>query len=154
MPHWGPLLWRLLHVIAEKLGTQKPELLATDEARELVYLLRGVETIMPCEKCRKHYHDYRLKNPFEELSKKRGQALKNSTREWLYLLHEAVNKRNNIESGISLDTIETMYKDIKIQEAWVPLNKVLTTSVSSGLILSENLKSFRRHFGLLVAAIA
>lgn len=154
MPHWGPLLWTLLHALAEKLGTQKPEILATDEAREIVFILRGVELIMPCEKCRRHYHEYRVKNPFEEFSKKRGQVLRKGVREWLYRLHEAVNQRNGVESNVLLENLESMYKPVKIQDAWAALHKVLVESVRSGLVLGENVKSFARHLGLLVTAIA
>jgi hypothetical protein len=154
MPHWGTLLWTLLHAVAEKLGTQKPEILATDEAREIVFILRGVELIMPCEKCRRHYHDYRLKNPFEEFARRRGQGLRKAVREWLYALHETVNQRNGTESHVVLDNLESMYKPVKIQEAWAALHKVLVESVASGLVLSENVKSFGRHLALLVTAIA
>ena len=140
MSHWGPLLWKLLHGLAEKLGTQKPDILAADEAREIVFILRGIEVIMPCEKCRRHYHEYRVKNPYDLFMQRRGLGLKRGVREWLYNLHEMVNKRNGVESRLLLEDLEPMYKDVKIQDAWAPLNKVLMTSVSSGLIISENLK--------------
>lgn len=153
MSHWGPLLWKLLHGLAEKLGTQKPDILAADEAREIVFILRGIEVIMPCEKCRRHYHEYRVKNPYDLFMQRRGLGLKRGVREWLYNLHEMVNKRNGVESRLLLEDLEPMYKDVKIQDAWAPLNKVLMTSVSSGLIISENLKSFRRHLSLLLTAI-
>jgi len=154
MSHWGPLLWKLLHALAEKLGTQKPEILAADEAREMVLILRGLEVIMPCEKCRKHYKEYRIKNPYDIFAQRRGLGLKKAVREWLYLLHETVNKKNGTESRLLLENMESMYKDVKIQDAWTPLNQVLMTSVSSGLVLSENLKSFRRHLSLLLTAIS
>ena len=153
MSHWGPLLWKLLHGLAEKLGTQKPDILAADEAREIVFILRGIEVIMPCEKCRRHDHEYRVKNPYDLFMQRRGLGLKRGVREWLYNLHEMVNKRNGVESRLLLEDLEPMYKDVKIQDAWAPLNKVLMTSVSSGLIISENLKSFRRHLSLLLTAI-
>jgi hypothetical protein len=153
MSHWGPLLWKLLHTLAEKLGTQKPEICAADEAREMVLILRGLEVIMPCEKCRKHYKEYRVKFPYEIFMQKRGVGLKKGVREWLYMLHETVNKKNGVESRLLLEDIESLYKDVKIQDIWIPLNKVLMTSVSSGLILSDNLKSFRRHLSLLLTAI-
>jgi hypothetical protein len=154
MLYWGPLLWTLLHAVAEKLGTQKPDILAADEAREIVYILRGVEVIMPCEKCRRHYHEYRVKNPFDEFSRKRGQVLRKAVREWLYVLHESVNQRNKVESRVLLENLESMYKPVKIQEAWDALHKVLVELVRSGHVLSENVKSFGRHLGLLITAIA
>ncbi len=45
---WGPPLWKILHGIAEALGNQTIPMLATDEAHEIVFLLRDVEKIMPC----------------------------------------------------------------------------------------------------------
>ena len=120
----------------------------------MVLILRGIEAIMPCEKCRKHYKEYRVKNPYDIFAQRRGLGLKRAVREWLYVLHETVNKKNGTESQLLLENMESMYKDIKIQDVWAPLNKVLMTSVSSGLILSENLKSFRRHLSLLLTAIS
>ena len=112
MSHWGPLLWKLLHGLAEKLGTQKPDILAADEAREIVFILRGIEVIMPCEKCRRHYHEYRVKNPYDLFMQRRGLGLKRGVREWLYNLHEMVNKRNGVESRLLLEDLEPMYKDV------------------------------------------
>jgi len=154
MPHWGPLLWTLLHGVAEKLGGRKPDLLAEDEAREIVFLLRGVELIMPCEKCRKHYHEYRLKYKIDDFSRLRGLSLRRAVREWLYTLHEIVNERNGINSNIKIEDLESMYKPVKIQVAWLSFYKVLVDWVSSGQVLSENVKSFHRNLGLLMTAIA
>lgn len=102
---WGPPLWKLLHGIAETLGNQSVPMLATDEAHEIVFLLRDVEKIMPCQLCRNHYHEWRKNNPLEEIDKLRGPMLKEGVREWLYNLHENVNRSRGIESGLTLEQI-------------------------------------------------
>lgn len=141
---WGPFLWTILHGLAEKLGRQPNEIMAADEAREMTLVLKGVELIMPCEKCRAHFHEYRLKNPIDGFSTKRGEHLRYTVREWLWRLHEAVNERNNAPR-FSIEQLTPTYQSVNIAAAWTTLQTYLKTSVASGLILSENLKSFRRH---------
>lgn len=145
---WGPLFWTLLHGLAERLGNQVLDTMALDEAREIVFLLRGVETVMPCEKCRAHYHEYRIKHPFDSFAERRGSFLRQSVREWLYTLHEAVNARNGLPS-FPLEQLTPTYKFVSIADTWTPLAKYLQTSVASGLIGGEQLKGFRRHLSLL-----
>ena len=149
---WGPLFWTLLHGLAERLGNQVLETMAADEAREIVLLLRGVETVMPCEKCRAHYHDYRIKNPFDAFSVRRGSFLRQSVREWLYALHETVNQRNQLPS-FPLEELTPTYKFVNLGDVWTALFKYLQTSVAAGHISGESLKSFRRHLSLLRATL-
>lgn len=145
---WGPFVWTVLHGFAEKLGRQSIELLASDEAREIVLILRAVEHIMPCEKCRKHYHEYLKKNPVEEFSKLRGEVLRQSVRQWLWKLHESVNERNGAPS-FPIEELTPRYQNAPIAETLKSLKVVLYKAIPDGLILSEPFKSFLRHVSLL-----
>ncbi len=145
---WGPFLWTILHGLAERLGRQPNELMASDEAREMVLVLKGVELIMPCEKCRAHFHDYRMKHPIDGFSSKRGEHLRFTIREWLWRLHELVNERNGA-APFSIENLTPTYQNANVEDAWKNLQTYLKTSVTSGIVLSENLKSFRRHLGFL-----
>ena len=145
---WGPFLWIVLHGFAEKLGRQTNEIMASDEAREMVFLLKGVELVMPCEKCRKHYHDYLKKNPIDEFVNRRGEVLRQAIRLWLWKLHEAVNQRNGAQS-FPLEELTPKYQNTSIAEALQPLKNVLYKAIPDGLIVSEQFKSFLRHFSLL-----
>lgn len=148
---WGPLFWALLHGLAERLGTQVLDTMAADEAREMILVLKGVELVMPCEKCRAHYHEYRLKNPLDTFTERRGPHLRQVIRDWLYALHEQVNARNGAPSFPKEQLTEYKFKDIPA--TWTTLLKYLQAAVASGLILGENLKSFRRHLTLLRATL-
>ena len=149
---WGPTFWTLLHGLAERLGNQTIETMAADEAREIVFVLKEVEFVMPCEKCRAHYHEYKMKNPVDGFTQRRGQYLRLGVREWLWRLHEQVNQRNGA-AAFPIEELTPMYKHSDIASTWQTLFKYLQGSVANGLILSDALKSFRRHLSLLRSSI-
>jgi hypothetical protein len=104
---WGPPLWRILHTLAERLGRQSSALLATDEARAWIHVLRGVELIMPCPRCRAHFKGWRTTHPFERLLGGDTQA----SRTWLWSLHEEVNQQRGIpaEGRVAFEELERVY---------------------------------------------
>jgi len=146
---WGPPLWKLLHGIAECLGNQPVPMLATDEAHEIVFLLRDVEKVMPCQLCRNHYHQWRKEHPLEDIDKLRGYMLKTGVRQWLYDLHENVNRSKGIESGITLEQIPELYKDINFKDVWGEFYMRLKQSTEVGLVSQTVLQNFHRRFGIL-----
>lgn len=149
---WGPYLWIVLHTFAEKLGRQPNELMALDEAREIVIILKATEHIMPCEKCRKHYHEYLKKNPVDDFVQRRGEFLRQAVRTWLWKLHEAVNERNGAPS-FPIEEVTPKYQHTNTAQPLKELYTVLYSSIPLGFILSEPFKSFRRHVSLLRSLI-
>lgn len=146
---WGPALWKMLHGIAEALGNQPVPMLATDEAHEIVFLLRDVEKIMPCQLCRIHYHQWRKDHPIEELDKLRGYMLKTAIRQWLFDLHENVNLSRGIESGLTVEQMPELYGSIDFKEAWGDFYTKIRSSTEVGLVSQTVLQNFHRRFGML-----
>lgn len=146
---WGPPLWKMLHGIAETLGNQSVPMLATDEAHEIVFLLRDVEKIMPCQLCRSHYREWRKDHPLEEIDKLRGYMLKTGVRQWLYDLHENINTSRGIESGITIDQVEDLYKNVDLKEAWAEFFTKVKLTTEVGLVSQSVLQNFHRRFGML-----
>lgn len=146
---WGPPLWNILHSLTESLGNQKNAIISTDEANEMVFLLRDVEKIMPCALCRNHYNAWRKQHPLEKIAALRGPALREAVRKWLYDLHENVNKDRKIESGITLDQIPTIYKSIDIRTEWAKFFELMKRSTEVGLVSQSVLENFHRHLGIL-----
>ncbi len=146
---WGPPLWNILHSLTESLGNQKNTIISTDEAHEMIFLLRDVEKIMPCALCRNHYNAWRKQHPLEKLAPLRGPALRDAVRKWLYDLHENVNKDRKIESGITLDQIPTIYKPIDIRTEWAKFFELMKRSTEVGLVSQSVLENFHRHLGIL-----
>ncbi len=146
---WGPPLWKILHGIAEALGNQSIPMLATDEAHEIVFLLRDVEKIMPCQLCRTHYREWRKDHPLEEIDKLRGFMLKNAVRQWLYDCHENVNRSRGIESGIKLEQIPELYGNVDFKEAWGEFFTKVKLNTEVGLVSQSVLQNFHRRLGML-----
>lgn len=146
---WGPPLWKILHSLTESLGHQTNAILAGDEAHEMVFLLRDLEKVMPCQLCRAHYNAWRKAHPLEQVSPLRGPALRDTVRKWLYELHETVNRDRKIESGIRLEQIPELYKGIDIRTEWAKFFELMKASTEVGLVSQSVLQNFHRHLGIL-----
>lgn len=106
---WGPLLWRILHTCAEKLGRQTVPSLHADEQRAWIQLLRVTEGIMPCALCRKHYGGWKKRRPLEALQSGNRETFREAARRWLWDLHEDVNARREVVGGVAWEALEEMY---------------------------------------------
>lgn len=135
--------------MAECLGNQSVPMLATDEAHEIVFLLRDVEKIMPCQLCRIHYREWRKDHPLEELNRLRGYMLKTGVRQWVYDLHEDVNRSRGLESGLTVDHMEDMYNQTDLKEAWAEFFTKVKLTSEVGLVSQTVLQAFHRRLGML-----
>lgn len=145
---WGPFLWTFLHGTAEKLGRQSAEIMASDEAREMTLVLRGIEYVMPCEKCRMHYHEYLKKNPIDDFPQKRGEYLRQAVRLWLWRLHNAVNERNGAPLFL-VEELTPLYQSAPVSDAFSSFSAVVKRAIANGTVNAEQVKSFRRHVSFL-----
>ena len=142
---WGPPLWKVLHGLAENLGKSIPSLMATDEAREIYFVLKFVDTIMPCALCQAHYKAWKKERSIEGFQTLRGEDLQEAVKKWLYDLHEKVNTSHEISSGLTVESLSLLYKDIDIRSEWKAFQNAI--HVSGNLpITQENLKRFTRHY--------
>lgn len=146
---WGHPLWKLLHGLAESLGRQTNAILAADEAHEIVFLLRDLEKVMPCQMCRQHYNAWRRNHPLEQLASLRGQALREAVRRWLYDLHENVNQDRKIQSGIAFEDLAGLYGTIDIKTEWAHFFEMMKKSTEIGMVSQSVLQNFHRHLGVL-----
>lgn len=104
---WGPPLWRLLHTLAEQLGKQPVPSLSVDERRACIQLLKSIESVLPCEKCKQHYKAWRQKNPPDKFGQ--GVELRNATRTWLWALHSEINQENGVNTEPALIEMPSLY---------------------------------------------
>jgi hypothetical protein len=74
---WGPSVWRILHVAAER-GVSAPLLLSA---------IRALDGALPCPECREHYHAWLDYTP--------PPGTTEEIRRWLLDLHNDVNVRTN-----------------------------------------------------------
>lgn len=146
---WGPPLWRILHGLAEYIGHQYIPMMASDEAHEIVFLLKDLEKIMPCALCRQHYQQYKKAHSIESFHNMRGYQLREAVRKWLYNLHEEVNQSREIQSNIALDQLAELYKSVDLKAEWAIFFNKVKLSTEVGLVSQSSLENFHRHLGLL-----
>ena len=92
---WGPILWRLLHGIADKYGKLMSPLFLKEQELSWVNLINDTLKILPCKDCREHYKIYLFNNnpkiiktlPFNE------QTL--WVQNFFFNLHNEINASNN-----------------------------------------------------------
>lgn len=146
---WGPPLWRILHTLAERLGRQTIKLLETDERRAWVALLRAVQMVMPCAKCRAHFKAWRSSHSVERFIT--SYDLRADAREWLWSLHEEVNREKGV-AGPALEELPGLYGSRTGQEIQEDLRAVLAVfqqAVLERLIVPEAVQAFRNSLSML-----
>ena len=101
---WGPALWRLLHIVAERV-------LSRPAAIEFTLLLHSLPPALPCPNCQDHAANHIKAHPYNPpASASASVPLQEYTRRWVWEFHEMVNIRRGISSGIHLNAVGAMYK--------------------------------------------
>jgi hypothetical protein len=148
---WGPNAWDLLHGIAERIGNHKHITLIRDEQNELKLTLRHFGALLPCTKCQLHYREYSNRSlPNTTLY---GVYLQDTIREWIFKLHETVNAKRELVSGLTLEEVKDRYKSIDLRAAATRLRSVYQKGIQTGAIKSENWKFAWKHLDLLLRFI-
>ena len=90
---WGPILWKYLHCLAEKVGTSGNKIVDTDQANYMEALLSALPLILPCTECQAHAAEYIAGHPLPSLKGLYNGELQRTVREWLFLFHNTVRER-------------------------------------------------------------
>lgn len=143
---WGPLFWRVLHTIAEQLGKKKSAFMQADEVTRWILFMKTVGGCLPCPMCREHYQAAMKKYPLSDLAGLRGDPFRTAAKRWVWGLHEDVNGRKAIISGITYEDLEEKYKYTHDFSATVEaLVKELKEGVTSGQVRADLTWEFRRQ---------
>jgi hypothetical protein len=151
---WGPGAWQLLHGIGERIGNHSNHLLIQDERNELKLTLRHFWALLPCLKCQKHYKEWIQKhNPDSWIQGPFGVDLQDSMRNWVFNLHENVNKSRAVESGISLEQIKDRFNSVNLREKANSLKSFYQKGLDTRTLKPEDWKVAWKHLDLLLRAI-
>jgi hypothetical protein len=125
---WGPIMWKYLHCLSEKIGQSGNSIVDTDQANYMEFLLSHLPSVIPCTECQDHASNYITKNPLPTLKGLYGSSLKNTVRMWLMNFHNEVRARKG--QPIMLDNLDTY--SMVYAECFVPKCEysVLTESIS------------------------
>ena len=101
---WGPIVWKYLHCLTEKVGFSGNPIMDNDQANYLEVIISTLHLVIPCPECQAHTASYIAGNPLPSLKNKRGEELRNILRNWLFNFH--TNVRNTKGQSIVLNTTE------------------------------------------------
>ncbi len=147
---WGPSLWTILHVAAERVGQNTIIPLRADEVRELEMLIKSFPVALPCATCQTHAGQYLAAHRFNWTGKS-GVEARNIISRYLYDFHDHVN-RNKATPAISppYEDINIKYKAIgSITEEVAILNKEIIRAINFNIVKHDAAHKFRRHLSLL-----
>jgi hypothetical protein len=85
---WGPILWKILHGLAEKAGHG---IMLADELREWQKFLRLTGEMIPCDVCKAHYQQYLKEHPTTVISGYSVSQINTWVKSWYWNLHNNVN---------------------------------------------------------------
>ena len=118
---WGPLLWNILHGLAQRAQGFYPH----DEPREWVKIIKLTAEMLPCDKCREHMNEFIRKNPPTVFAD--SPELKTSVKTWFWSLHNEVNVRNG-KPEFPFDTL-SQYNTINLQDLLWRLDPVIKKAI-------------------------
>lgn len=120
---WGPLLWKLLHLLASKLGGSDP-LLKTDMANTIHIIVTKLPTILPCSDCQNHARSYLLTNKFDPRNR---EDMREYTENYLFQFH------NTVRTMLGKPLIFTSLAEVRACYATQSFSKTDTTNLSEYL---------------------
>lgn len=106
---WGPALWSILHILAERAGKKTTPVAENEEKRLWRSLLLSLRTSLPCPKCQKHYTDYLKTHSWVSVFSKTGLEWGLGIKTWLFDLHNHVTVANGKEVTFTFDRLESTY---------------------------------------------
>jgi hypothetical protein len=120
---WGPLVWTVLHGLAEKSDViVKPHTIAYT-ARQWIRLLEALPMSLPCPICQTHATEWVKAHPVQPLLKL--VSLKEWLVDWIYNFHEAVNALRGAPSFDKTRLHET-YSSVDLKTIFESAKEVIT----------------------------
>jgi hypothetical protein len=125
---WGPVLWTLLHGVAERVGTCPFPAYYSDERRALANLFIKVGQMIPCPSCKEHYEVFLKENPVKSIRTLPYAELRPFVRDWFWRLHHMVNESKGIDSP-PLDSLPALYGNANLRMALAQLKDPMQRAI-------------------------
>ena len=121
---WGPIVWRILHGLAEK---AQQAALPADEIREWSRLIKSTSEMIPCDICRDHMTRYMRQHPLPEVH---YSLLKTTVKTWFLNLHNEINEGNE-RPIFPYDGLYERYGKMDLQDLLWQLEPVMKRAVQT-----------------------
>lgn len=148
---WGPLIWKILHTLAERAGKQSNEILKADEMRAWLLVVKTLTSILPCEECRNHATSYMRDHPFEPPTSYPAWNL--YIRTYFYTFHEVVNERLE-KPSFEFSTLAETYKTTAQLSTWLTqLNEMMMRAMKLNGMNIKSWQTWQNHMKMVRAAM-
>lgn len=128
---WGPIMWRYLHCLIQRVGHSGNTIMDTDQANYLEFMLQNLGAVIPCQECQNHAKLYIQQNRPPTLKGLYGENLRRTAQQWLFTFHNAVRSRIGKPIQIhNIEQLEAEYNDCFIAQCEFTL---LTQSIAFGI---------------------
>jgi len=114
---WGPIMWRLLHITAEKIGQSGSKIMDADQANYVKTIITMLPSILPCGDCQAHAETYLSANPFPVVTNVYSSDLSNTVRVWLFMFHNHVRIMKGHVPMESADECRVIYANERLSTA-------------------------------------
>lgn len=144
---WGPILWRLLHGLADKYGKVITPLFKEEEIHAWINIIGETQKILPCSECKEHYKTYlHTHNPI--ILKTLSDTEKGIwIQTFFWELHQEVDLRND-KPTLEFEKLHALYKNVNFRfelKHFEKLLKIVFQYNEVTLLSWQNwMKSFRR----------
>jgi Erv1 / Alr family len=144
---WGPILWKYLHCLAEKLGISGNQIIDTDQANHMENILHNLHLILPCTDCQAHAVQYISTNPLPTLRGLVGPTLQTTVRNWLFQFHNSVRSQKGQPILLhSVDECTAQYADCFVPNCEYTLFvQSVAYAVRQGWVRIDNWRKWYSH---------
>ena len=147
---WGPILWTILHGLAEK---SQRNISPADEVREWQKFIKLTGEMLPCDKCRVHYTAFSTANPPTQLSKIPYSDLKRWVKSWFFTLHNEVNQDNGKPLFEYTDLVTT-YANPNFQDLFWRLEPIMKKAIQLSGVSLMKWQSWVNSYKMLKSILA
>ena len=125
---WGPLLWCILHGLAERAGSPISPMFLEDERRQWLHFFKETGDIIPCPKCKNHYMDYLKDHPITTLKTLAHSERKQWITTWFWELHNFVNASLG-KPIFPRDDVPNKYKGVNLHQTLTQLDAPIKIAI-------------------------
>lgn len=111
---WGPILWKILHGIAEKYGQIVSPIFLKEEEITWPRFITLTAKIIPCEDCRGHYNIYLANHNPLLLKKLSSTDAATWVQNFFFNLHNEVNTRSD-KPLFDITELQSLYVNVNFQ---------------------------------------
>jgi hypothetical protein len=123
---WGPILWNIIHGLAEK---AEKSIIHEDEIREWQKFVKAIGEVLPCDICRDHYKRYTAQNPFTQITKIPFNQVKDFVKHWVWNLHNEINVGND-KPVFEYSLLAETYSTINLEDQYYRLLPVIKKAIT------------------------